>query len=225
MQKILIIEDEPSIISFLEPELRHEGFDVSCATDGQTGLELFEQSGADLVLLDIMLPGISGLSVLRRIRSSSDVPVIILSARGDTTDKVIGLDGGADDYLAKPFEIEELLARVRCALRKQKRIQGNVLTFRDLSLNVSSRLVTVGAAAVELTAREFDLLMYLMQNVNHALTREQILNGVWGYDFYGDTKVVDVYIRYLRNKLDEPFSANYITTVRGVGYMLRDDTL
>ena len=193
--------------------------------DGATGLEKLELEGADLVLLDIMLPGMSGLSVLRRIRNTSDIPVIILSARGDTTDKVIGLDGGADDYLAKPFEIEELLARVRCVLRKQKRIQGDILSFRDISMNISARLVTVGDAVVELTAREFDLLVYLMQNVNHTLTREQILNSVWGYDFYGDTKVVDVYIRYLRNKLDERFSFPYITTVRGVGYMLRDDVI
>lgn len=225
MQRILIIEDEPSIISFLEPELRHEGFAVSCATDGAAGLEKLQQEGADLVLLDIMLPGMSGLSVLRRIRSFSDLPVIILSARSATTDKVIGLDGGADDYLAKPFEIEELLARIRCAFRKQKRIQGDVLAFRDITVNVPARHVTVGDTAVDLTAREFDLLLYLMQNVNHTLTREQILNSVWGYDFYGDSKVVDVYIRYLRNKLDERFSGNYITTVRGVGYMMKDDTL
>ncbi len=222
MKKILIIEDEESIIAFLKPELQHEGFDVETATDGETGLSMFEQSKFDLVLLDIMLPRLNGLTVLRRIRNCSNIPVIILTARGETTDKVIGLDGGADDYLTKPFEIEELLARIRCALRKEKRILGNSFNFLDLNLNTSTRLVSIQDETVDLTAKEFDLLTCLMQNANQTLTREQILNSVWGYDFYGDSKVVDVYIRYLRNKLDERFNKNYITTVRGVGYTMRD---
>lgn len=223
MIKILIIEDEESIISFLKPELQHEGYYIDTAMDGETGLEKLEQAGADLVLLDIMLPRINGMTVLRRIRNFSDVPVIILTARGEITDKVLGLDCGADDYLTKPFEIEELLARIRCALRKQKRIQGDILSFDDITMNISSRRVSVGEDNIELTTKEFDLLMYLMQNSNHTLTRSQILNAVWGYDFYGDSKVVDVYIRYLRNKLDERFSKNYITTIRGIGYVMRDE--
>lgn len=221
-KKILIIEDEESIISFLKPELQHEGYDVETATDGEAGLQLFEQSHFDLILLDIMLPRLSGLTILRRIRNSSNIPVILLTARGETTDKVIGLDGGADDYLTKPFEIEELLARIRCALRKEKRILGDSFTFADMTLNTSTRLVSIQDETVNLTAKEFDLLTYLMQNTNHTLTREQILNNVWGYDFYGDSKVVDVYIRYLRNKLDDRFKKTYITTVRGVGYAMRD---
>jgi DNA-binding response OmpR family regulator len=221
-KKILIIEDEESIISFLKPELQHEGFDVEAATDGESGLCFAEQSHFDLILLDIMLPQLNGLTVLRRIRNFSNVPVIILTARGETTDKVIGLDGGADDYLTKPFEIEELLARIRCALRKDKRSLGDSYSFADITLNTSSRLVSVKDVTVDLTAKEFDLLSCLMQNANQTLTREQILNNVWGYDFYGDSKVVDVYIRYLRNKLDEPFQTTYITTVRGVGYTMRD---
>lgn len=221
-KKLLIFEDEESIISFLKPELQHEGYNVEAATDGEAGLQLFEQFRFDLILLDIMLPQLSGLTVLRRIRNSSNIPVIILTARGETIDKVIGLDGGADDYLTKPFEIEELLARIRCALRKEKRTLGDSFTFADVALNTSTRLVCVKDETVDLTAKEFDLLACLMQNANHTLTREQILNNVWGYDFYGDSKVVDVYIRYLRNKLDERFKKTYITTVRGVGYTMRD---
>jgi two-component system response regulator ArlR len=223
MQKILIIEDEESIISFLKPELQHEGYSVDAAMDGETGLNLLEQSGADLVLLDIMLPNMNGFAVLRRIRSFSEVPVIVLTARGQTMDKVLGLDCGADDYLTKPFEIEELLARIRSALRRQKKTAGDILKFMDITMNVPARRVNVGEENVELTAKEFDLLNYLMQNVNHAMTRDQILNSVWGYDFFGDSKVVDVYIRYLRNKLDERFSKSYITTIRGVGYAMRDE--
>ncbi|KKB38635.1 response regulator transcription factor [Bacillus thermotolerans] len=227
--KVLVVEDEEKIARILELELTYEGYEVGKALDGLDGWRLFHDQSWDLVLLDVMLPGISGIELLRRIRSSDpQIPVILLTARSSVEDKVSGLDLGANDYVTKPFEIEELLARVRAALRlSQPRSNGmvvdqNWLQAADLRLNEMTREVMRGEDSIELTPREFDLLAYLMSHCNQVLNREQLLNGVWGYDYYGDTNIVDVYIRYLRNKIDKPYDHPLIHTVRGVGYALKD---
>jgi len=220
MSKILVIEDKGSILSFLRLELQHEGYEVITAQDGDTVLVTLEQHGIDLILLDIMLKHINGLTVLRSIRKFSEVPVIILTVRGETTDEVLGRDYGANDYLTIPFDIEELLARIRYVLKKKERIQMDTLSFDDISMNIATRCVTVGSENIELSTKEFDLLLLLIENSNQAMTRGQILSKVWGYDFFGDPKVVDVYVHYLRHKLDDRFSKNYITTIRGVGYVM-----
>ncbi|MBS4178475.1 response regulator transcription factor [Lederbergia citrea] len=227
--KILIIEDEEKIARVLELELTYEGYVIGKAMDGLDGLRMFREQEWNLILLDIMLPGLSGIELLRRIRSSnSSIPVILLTAKDSVEDKVSGLDLGANDYITKPFQIEELLARVRTSLRLNKH-HGNtadndqaLLQFSDLKLSETTREVFRGEDLIELTPREFDLLAYLLKNARHVLNREQILNGVWGYDYYGDTNVVDVYIRYLRNKIDKPYDTSLIHTVRGVGYVLKD---
>ncbi|MDO5377656.1 MAG: response regulator transcription factor [Clostridia bacterium] len=217
---VLIVEDEREIRSFLEPELRHEGYGTATAVNGEQALERFRAGGIDLVLLDILLPGISGIEVLRRIRRQSDVPVIMLTARNATYDKVSALDQGADDYLVKPFEIEELLARMRAALRKRKQ-KLRPMTFEDIALDPDARSVKVSGEEVELSAKEFDLLRLLMENQGVVLSRDRIVDRIWGADYVGDQKVVDVYVRHLRTKLDDPFGRTYITTVRGVGYTMK----
>ena len=225
MARILLIEDEEKLARFIELELVHEGYQVEKALDGRTGLELAEQGNWDLMLLDIMLPGISGLEVLRRIRKSFSRPVIILTARDAVMDKVTGLDMGADDYITKPFSIEELLARIRVALRKQSRqAEDEKLLFcGDLSIDISRHLVMRNGREIALTGREFALLQYFMENKTLVLTREQVLEKVWGYAYAGETNVVDVYVRYLRNKMDDPFEKKLLHTVRGVGYVLREE--
>jgi len=218
VQKILIIEDNENILSFLKPELQHEGYSVDAASNGAIGLEKFNQSGADLILLDIMPSLLNDLTVLRCIRNASDVPVIILTAQDQPIDKLIDLDCKASDYLIKPFEIQELIARIRYVLQKQKLIPRDILTFKDIKLNIPSKIVTVGDENVILTVKEFDLLVYLMLNVDYPLTRDQILNNAWGYNFYADAKTVDVCIRNLCKKLGNIFSnKNYITTIHGSG--------
>lgn len=227
MEKILIIEDEEKIARFVELELIYEGYEVEKAYNGRDGLKLCEAQPFDLVLLDIMLPGLNGIEVLRRIRQFSDVPVILLTARDAVVDKVTGLDGGADDYITKPFAIEELLARIRVALRKKtgKTIKADLekLTVGELELNPMKREVHVKGKIVNLTKREFDLLEYLLKNKNIVLSRETILQNIWGYDFCGGTNAVDVYVRYIRSKIEEPFGEKYIHTVRGVGYVIKDE--
>jgi len=225
MKNILLVEDEVKLSRFVELELEYEGYKVDTAFDGRTAVEKFHENKYDLVLLDLMLPGLSGLEVLRRIRKNSDTPVIMLTAKGEVTDKVVGLDSGADDYVTKPFAIEEVLARMRVAFKKsaEPAQDANVLTVKNLTLDHLKHSVKAGDAEVELTKTEFDLLAYLMQNKNIVLTREQILNHVWGYDYIGETNVVDVYIRYLRTKLDDRFGEKYIHTVRGVGYYVKDE--
>lgn len=222
--RILIVEDEEKIARFLELELTHEGYEVEIAGDGRSGLDQAESGDFDLILLDIMLPGLSGFEVLRRLRKESDVPVIMLTARDHVMDKVSGLDMGADDYITKPFQIEELLARIRTALRKQRREedQSNVLQVGDLELDVARHLVTYKDEVIDLTAREFTLLQTFMENAEIVLSRSQLLSQVWGYDFDGETNVVDVYVRYLRQKIDDVYDVKFIHTVRGVGYTLRD---
>ncbi len=225
--KILIVEDEIKLARFVELELKHEGYDVVVANDGRSGLICFETCRPDVVLLDLMLPELSGIEVCRRIRKTSDVPVIMLTAKGETMDKVIGLDSGADDYMTKPFAIEELLARLRAALRRKVKSGSgeneSVLKLNALTIDVARHTVKYGDNMIELTKREFELLEYLVRNKNIVLTREQILNKVWGYDYIGETNVVDVYIRYLRTKIDDKYDVKLIHTIRGVGYYAKDD--
>jgi len=226
-KKILIIEDEEKLARFIELELSYEGYKVDKCGDGREGLTMIEQGSYDLVLLDIMLPGLNGIEVLRRVRRFSDIPIIMLTARDSVVDKVTGLDGGADDYITKPFAIEELLARLRSAFRKsqsetENRVSG-VLQFGRLTLDPSAYTATLDKAPLDLTKREFDLLHYMMENKGIVLTRDVLLERVWGYDYQGETNVVDVYIRFLRSKIDDKIEARYIQTVRGVGYVLRED--
>ena len=226
MTKILLVEDEEKLARFVELELKHEGYAVDKAFDGREGLEMAEGGGYDLLLLDIMLPGLNGLEVLRRLRKAgSEMPVIMLTARDAVMDKVTGLDMGADDYVTKPFSIEELLARIRASLRKhstQKQDTG-LLSCGGLTVDVSRHRVTRDGKDIELTGREFSLLQYFMENKTIVLTRDQLLEKVWGYEYLGETNVVDVYVRYLRGKIDDGFDQKLLQTVRGVGYVLRDD--
>ena len=224
MSRILIIEDEKKIARFLELELRHEGYEVETAADGRTGLEKALSGDPDLLVLDLMLPGLSGIEVCRRLRHESDVPIIMLTAKDDVSDKVMGLDMGADDYMTKPFAIEELLARIRVALRKPRGAGKSgggkeVCRVGRLSVNPASYEVRFGEETLQLTRKEFDLLYYLMQNRDRAVTRDELLDRIWGYEYTGDTNVVDVYIRYLRHKIDERFGVRTIQTVRSVGYL------
>ncbi|MGI2327397.1 response regulator transcription factor [Planococcus sp. YIM B11945] len=223
-ERILIVEDEKSIARVLELELTFEGYKTGVAHTGAEGLILFREQEWDLVLLDLMLPEIHGLDVLKRIRSSdAGIPVILLTAKSDVKDKVAGLDLGANDYVTKPFEIEELLARIRANLRLSTgNGQMDIHRFGNLEMNESTRAVSRNGRGIELTPREFDLLLYLLQNAKQVLSREQVLNAVWGYDYFGDTNVIDVYIRYLRKKVDAGESETYIQTVRGVGYVLKE---
>lgn len=221
MSKILIIEDERKIARFLELELIHEGYEVETAGDGRTGLEKALTWKPDLLILDLMLPELSGIEVCRRLRHESDVPIIMLTAKDDVSDKVMGLDMGADDYMTKPFAIEELLARIRVGLKKHRAAQSAapaVLKAGELALDPASYTVTWAGKPLQLTKKEFDLLRYLMQHAGQAVSRDALLSDVWGYDYTGDTNVVDVYIRYLRHKIDEPFGVKTIHTIRAVGY-------
>ena len=223
-EKILLVEDEEKLARMVEMELRYEGYQVTKAFDGRSGLEEALSGKHDLVLLDIMLPQLSGMEVLRRLRRESQMPVIMLTARDSVIDKVSGLDSGADDYITKPFAIEELLARIRAALRKRPHSQeGTVLTAGPLEMDVDRHAVTVKGQGVELTKKEFDLLRHLLENKGRVLSREALLDSVWGFDFVGETNSVDVYIRFLRSKLDEAFGIKLIHTVRGVGYVIRED--
>lgn len=227
-ESILIVEDEEKIARLLELELKYEGYDVKKAGDGIEALEAYRSEEWDLVLLDVMLPGISGIELLRRIRTNDyDTPVILLTAKNSVEDKVSGLDLGANDYITKPFQIEELLARIRATLRmssmrQKKSDEEEGLKLGDLKVNEKTREVLRGQQEIELTKREFDLLVYLLKNKRQVLNREQIVEAVWGYDYFGDTNVVDVYIRYLRKKIDLPEFEPLIHTVRGVGYVLKE---
>jgi DNA-binding response OmpR family regulator len=221
---ILLVEDEVKLARFVELELSSEGYTVSVAHDGVTGLTLARESSLDLAILDWMLPGLTGLEICRRLRATgSSVPVILLTAKDEVSDRVAGLDAGADDYVVKPFSIEELLARIRAHLRRTQETDEDLLQFEDLSLNRRTRQVFRGKRAIELTAKEFDLLEYLLCSPRQVFTRDQILEKVWGYDFMGDSNIIEVYIRYLRLKLEEKNEKRLIYTVRGVGYTLRDN--
>ena len=224
--KIFIVEDERRIARYLQMELEHEGFQAESEDNGRRAFERIIQGDYALVLLDVMLPEMDGMTICRKVRELSDVPIIMLTARDEIEDKVSGLDLGADDYLTKPFAIQELLARIRAALRKhaphKEEPAGEVLMVRNLRLYPSRYEVLVGEESVELTKKEYSLLEYLLRNKRTVLTRDQILQQVCGYDYVGDTNVVDVYIRYLRAKLDDHFGEKYIYTMRGVGYVIKD---
>ncbi|MCG7420419.1 DNA-binding response regulator [Macrococcus epidermidis] len=226
MHSILIIEDEENLARFIQLELMHESYDVGVVYDGEAGLEEAIRNDYDCILLDLMLPKINGLEVCRKLRKVKDTPVIIITAKGDTYDKVIGLDYGADDYIVKPFDIEELLARIRVILRRQQQpkndiVEENILQIDQMKINLDAFSVSIDEKVLELTKTEFELLKLLVENKKHVLTREQILTSVWGYESEVETNVVDVYIRYLRNKL-KPFQYHkLIETVRGVGYVIR----
>lgn len=226
MQKILVVEDERKLARYLQLELTHEGYEVRLAHDGRTAIEAHGQWPPDLILLDLMLPELSGIEVCRRIRQQDGVPIIMLTAKDDVSDKVMGLDMGADDYMTKPFAIEELLARIRVALKRRAGAQDGEEGARELAagpltIRRDSRSVFFEGRPVQLTKKEFDLLEYLMLHENIALSRDELLNKVWGYSYAGDTNVVDVYIRYLRGKLDDPFRVKFIHTIRGVGYLFK----
>jgi two-component system, OmpR family, response regulator ArlR len=226
MVKVLIVEDEEKIARFIELELLHEGYEILKADNGRTGLEIAEKGEVDLVLLDIMIPQINGLEVLRRLRKTSDLPVIMLTARDAVMDKVSGLDAGADDYITKPFAIEELLARIRTALKKRTVIEKrdtDILNCGLLSLDKIRYKVKYDNTEIELTKREFSLLQILMENKNIVLTRDILMEKVCGYDYIGETNVIDVYVRYLRTKIDDTFNTKIISTVRGVGYVIKDE--
>ena len=222
--KILLVEDEEKLARFVELELCHEGYSVTKAFTGREGYELAASGGFDLILLDIMLPELNGMEVLRRLRRVSSVPVIMLTARDEVMDKVAGLDQGANDYITKPFAIEELLARIRASLRKSPGGgDSGIISTQGLTLDIKRRSVTVRETPVELTKREFDLLHYLLSNKGVVVTRDMLLENVWEYDFDGGTNAVDVYIRFLRGKIDEVFGIKLIHTVRGVGYVIKDE--
>ena len=218
--KVLVIEDDAAISRVLQLELQHEGYEVELARDGLEGLEKALKE-PDLVILDLMLPRMDGMEVCKRLRAKSNVPVIMLTAKDRVPDRVAGLDIGADDYLTKPFSTDELLARVRARLR-QKSPQNNTIEYRDVVMDRDRHEVTRGGKAITLTAKEYALLEYLLLHRNKVHTRDELFNGVWGSDFLGDSNLIDVYIRYLRGKIDEGFDEKLITTVRGVGYTIKD---
>jgi two-component system, OmpR family, response regulator ArlR len=222
-EKILIIEDEVKIARFLELELTHEGYGVELIHDGRKGLETASNGHFDLLILDVMLPSLNGMEVLRRLRQTSQIPVIMLTAKDEVTDKVMGLDIGADDYMTKPFSIEELLARIRVALKRKKTHSEptRIITLGSLKIDPDKHSVSYNNEVIDLTKKEYDLLRYLAENQNIVLSREKILENVWGYGYYGDTNAVDVYIRYLRSKIDDKYQEKLIHTVRGVGYVIK----
>lgn len=223
---ILVVEDEVKIARFIQLELKYEGYNVDICHDGREGLNLAVQGNYDLIILDVMLPSLNGMEVLRRLRQVSDVTVIMLTAKGDVMDKVMGLDIGADDYMTKPFAIEELLARIRVSLKRRRvstqvEINEDIIQVGNLVINDKKHTVNYGDEDIELTKKEYDLLKYLIDNKGIVVTRDNILQNIWGYDYIGDTNVVDVYIRYLRSKIDNRFNIKIIHTVRGVGYQIK----
>ena len=224
-KKVILIEDEVKLARFVELELRYEGYDVTVCHDGREGLQMVTDGNYDMILLDLMLPGLTGIEICRRVRKFSNVPIIMLTAKDETMDKVAGLDSGADDYLTKPFAIEELLARMRVAFKHAHAggAKKVILEVQGLEIDTDKRMVTVNGTVVDLTKKEYELLLYLVQNKNIVLSREQILNEVWGYSYKGETNVVDVYNRYLRSKIDEGYGIKYIHTIRGVGYYVKDE--
>lgn len=227
MSRILIIEDEKSLARFVELELKHEGYETDIALDGREGLEDALNNDYDVILLDLMLPKLNGMEVARRLREKKNTPIIMMTARDSIIDRVSGFDHGADDYIVKPFAIEELLARVRALLRRIE-IEGDenaeeqkVIYFKDITVEKESRIVKRDNEAIDLTKREYELLLALMENANVVLARDVLLDKVWGYESNAETNVVDVYVRYLRNKIDKPNQKSYIQTVRGTGYVMR----
>ena len=222
-ERILVIEDEPKISSLIKRGLIYEGYEANVADNGEQGLELARESPPDLVILDLMLPGIDGFEVCRRLRSAGDVAILMLTARDNVNDKVRGLDAGADDYLTKPFAFNELNARVRALLRRRRPSEQTALRYADLTLDLGTREVTRGARKIDLTTREFDMLEMFMRHPRQVLTRDLIYERIWNYDFGGESNIIEVYIRYLRGKLEAGGEPRLIQTVRGVGYALREE--
>ena len=220
--RILIVDDDPEIVSFVKRGLAYEGYTVDTAVDGSEALTKAWEKEPDLVILDIMMPGIDGLEVAKRLRQGGDVPIIMLTAKGTVVDKVTGLESGADDYLVKPFALDELLARVKALLRRRQPKEGETLRFSDLSLNTATREVKRGNQVIELTAQEFALLELFMRHPRQVLKRDTIYERVWGYDFEGESNVIEVYVRYLRSKLEADGKPRLIHTARGVGYVLKE---
>lgn len=232
MVKILIIEDEKNLARFVQLELQHEEYETVVENNGRRGLDLALNEKFDAILLDLMLPDLNGLEIARRVRQVKTTPIIMMTARDSVIDRVSGLDHGADDYIVKPFAIEELLARLRAVLRRvniEKKVSSNaaikqkVVKFNDLTIETANRIVHRGDKTIDLTKREYNLLMTLIDNKNNVVSREQLLNKIWGPDSNIETNVVEVYVRYLRNKIDAPDRPSYIKTVRGTGYMVRED--
>jgi two-component system, OmpR family, response regulator MprA len=223
-ERILVIEDEARIAQFIERGLIYEGYRVNVARDGQTGLNIARDNPPDLVILDWMLPGLDGLEVCRRLRAASDVPILMLTAKDDVTDRVTALDTGADDYLVKPFSIDELMARVRALFRRAAPTsRPEILRFADLTLDTGTHRAYRGEHAIDLTAKEYELLELFMRNPRQVLTRDVIFDRVWGYDFGGESNIIEVYVRYLRQKTESQNEPRLIHTVRGVGYVLREE--
>lgn len=232
MAKILIIEDENNLARFVQLELQHEEYETVVENNGRRGLDLALNEKFDAILLDLMLPDLNGLEIARRVRQVKTTPIIMMTARDSVIDRVSGLDHGADDYIVKPFAIEELLARLRAVLRRvniEKKVSSNtaikqkVVKFNDLTIETANRIVHRGDKTIDLTKREYNLLMTLIDNKNNVVSREQLLNKIWGPESNIETNVVEVYVRYLRNKIDAPDRPSYIKTVRGTGYMVRED--
>ncbi|MGM0437775.1 MAG: response regulator transcription factor [Bacillota bacterium] len=227
MSKILIVEDEKKIARIMELEITHEGYEAEVVYNGKDGIKKLKEDDFDLLILDIMLPGLDGIEVCNRIRKFSEIPIIMVTAKDSTKDKVKGLDTGADDYITKPFEAEELMARIRAQLRRDKdnkeNDEENILKIDNLEMNIEKYTVSREGDNIELTKKEYDLLKYFLENQGIVLSRDQLLEAVWGYDYVGQTNIVDVYIRYLRSKIDDPYDKKLIKTVRGVGYVIRDE--
>ncbi|MCJ7566604.1 MAG: response regulator transcription factor [Anaerolineales bacterium] len=227
-KKILIIEDEERILQFLRRGLAYEGYRVLTAVNGTEGLDIARDNPPDLVILDWMLPeiepGLDGLEVCRRLRAASDLPIIMLTAKESVSDRVLGLDAGADDYLVKPFALNELLARIRALVRRAKAEAPEILTFDDLRLDTGTHQAFRGERIVELTAKEYELMELFLRNPRQVLTRDLIYDRVWGYDFGGESNIIEVYVRYLRQKTESDREPRLIHTVRGVGYVLRENS-
>ncbi|MFW6035894.1 MAG: response regulator transcription factor [Halothermotrichaceae bacterium] len=226
--KILIVEDEKQISRLMDLELSHEGYQVAVENSGKDGLQRLKKDNFDLLLLDIMLPELDGIEVCQQARKFTDIPIIMVTAKDAVSDKVEALDIGADDYITKPFAIEELLARIRALLRREnnkaeENTKKDILKVDNLLVDLNKYKVTRDNKVIDLTKKEYDLLVYLLKNKGIVLKREDILSNIWGYDYYGETNIVDVYIRYLRSKIDDPFENKLVNTVRGVGYVLKDD--
>jgi len=219
--RILVVDDDPQILSVLKRGLAFEGYKVDVADNGEKALAIARDQPPDLVVLDIMMPGLDGIEVTRRLREASDVPILLLTARGTIPDRVTGLDAGADDYLVKPFALDELLARVRALLRRRQPSEGPILQFADVIVNTATREVQRGGETIQLTPREYDLLELFMRHPRQVLTRDIIYDRVWGYDFGGESNIIDVYVRYLREKLEHGHKPRLLHTVRGVGYVLK----
>ena len=221
MKNILIVEDEANISDFIKLELEYEGYSVCVKSDGREGLQEAIRNNYDLIILDIMLPSMNGFEICRRLKKEKDIPVIMLSAKDSVMDKVNGLQIGADDYIAKPFAIEELIARIEVVMRRQENFNNYIVKFKDIIIDRNSRTVKKNNEEINLTNKEYELLMILINNKDKVVTRDEILQEIWGYDFEPETNVTDVYIRYLRTKLNPSNKEEYIQTVRSVGYIMR----